>query len=194
MTGEPTGKSDESLKAEAHRHGAVYAWWERYRTTNVIVLSLLLFGAIIGLGNLVTAVETVTTFVSARVASFSGQKSAAKMQTDSAAENATRQFAPVQVLLADGKTAKVSWNMEYEVMPKDAPMYAVEFDGMADVQQQLEAAFKRNLLRKAAAVDSRHLSSVRIELENGLADELRKEFAPRGVTIESISLGELTTQ
>lgn len=73
-------------------------------------------------------------------------------------------------------------------------MYAVEFDGMADVQRQLAASFKRDLLRKTATVDSEKLPALRVELESALADELRKEFGLRGVTVQSISLGELVAK
>jgi regulator of protease activity HflC (stomatin/prohibitin superfamily) len=172
----------------------VHSWWERYKTTNAIVIFLLVTTAIIGLGNLVTAVEAVATFVSMRIGSLSGETTAQKAQTQTLTQPSDQKSPPVEVLLADGEIIRISWDVEFEVMPQDAPMYAVEFDGMADVQRQLAAAFKRNLLRKTATLDSKRLRSLRVELESHLTDELRNEFGPRGVSVLSISLGELAEE
>lgn len=194
MTEELPSKSEDRLEAPSPKIDVVHSWWERNKTRNVIVIFLLVTTAIIGLGELVTAVETVTKIVSVRMGSLSDETTAQKAQTETLTQPSDQKSPPVEVLLADGKIIRISWDAEFEVTPQDAPMYAVEFDGMADVQRQLAAAFKRDLLRKTATVDSKTLRSLRVELENHLTDELRKEFGPRGVTVLSVSLGELAEE
>lgn len=174
---------------------AIHAWWERNKTRNSVFVIAACLGLVVLLGELVSSVETMwnlivsqptATVTEARLSNLA-QKSNS-LVTSQADQSA---YPPVQVLLLDGATVTLDWRAQLQVMPKDAPVYAVEFNGMRDAQAQVVAAFTSSLLRRAAALEKKEMLILRPQMEKEIGDELRREFSSRGVTVQTISLGEI---